>query len=364
MALTKVGTCPGAVSDASDNLVLTFTADAGVFHYGDQLCVIYSSVTVPITGMSGSVFYGVHSVDETEDGTSTVVLTIGSAGLCIAAPGVALRGATAATGTHHSVGSPGTNGDGNDTVKTASGGSGRVATAPIHASSQTDDATHDIFTYAAVFVGGPVAGAFSAPHVAALTNGTDLGEVSGTANSSSGLASYPAAARASYDLAAPATEVAVSGTATWTGAASSRAWIARMSDTFRLVQGGPTAVITVDSQVGKTVTVTIDATSDPDEGFNDRIDFDIDWGDGGSDETGYHDQPPGDNLFDHTYAANGTYTIGLSVQDLYGNTDTDSVDVTIGTPTPPPPPNFEPLSRRVHIRELPHQVSSPMFDDL
>lgn len=33
-------------------------------------------------------------------------------------------------------------------------------------------------------------------------------------------------------------------------------------------------------------------------------------------------------------------------------------------PTPAPPPNFEPASRRVHVRELPHQVSSPMFDNL
>lgn len=38
--------------------------------------------------------------------------------------------------------------------------------------------------------------------------------------------------------------------------------------------------------------------------------------------------------------------------------------VAYHAPTPDPFPNFEPMSRRVHIRELPHQVSSPMFDNL
>lgn len=362
MALTKVGSCPGAVTDASDDLVLTFTADSGNFQYGDQLCYIYSTVVVPLTGMNLAVFYGVHSVDETEDGAPTVVLTIatGAGFLGIAAPGVAIRGATTATGSHHSVGSPGTNGDGNDTVKTASGGSGRVATLPGHASAQTDDLTHDIFTYVAAFVGGPVAGAFSAPHVGALTQGTDLGEFSGTANSSAGLASYPAAARSSYNLLAPALEVGLSGTATWTGAASSRAWIARQSDTFRLVQGGPTAVLDL---TGGTPTLDVHAdmssSTDPDEGFNDAIDWEIDWGDGGLTSTG---RKGVSSSADHTYAAGGTYTVTLTVADLYGNTDLVTADIEVGEAVESFGLALEIRARKVHAKALPHSITSLMFE--
>lgn len=338
MALTKVGSCPGGVTDASDNLVLTFTADSGTFHYGDQLCYIYSTVTVPIVGMSGSVFYGVHSVTTPEAGAATVVLTVptSAAFLGIAAPGIAIRGATIDTAQHHSVGSPGTNGDLNDTNKTASGATGRVATLTsvggTHASGGTDDATHDIFTYVAAFIGGPLAGVFSAPHVSALTSGTDLGEVSGTANGSGGLASYPAAARSSYVLLAPALEPTVSSTATWTGAASSRAWIARMTDTFRLDQGGPTAVLVVTGGTPSfDVSADVTGSSDPDTGFNDLAGYSLDWGDASSPSTG-PDISAG-SAVPHTYAAHGTYTVTLTVTDLYGHSAIATQSIEAGLVT-------------------------------
>lgn len=361
MALTKVGSSPGAVSLPSDDLVLAFTADSGTFQYGDQLCYIYSTVAVPITGMNASVFYAVHSVDASEDGQSLILVTVPSAPLTIGAPGVALRGATATSSTHHSVGSPGTNGDGNDTVKTASGGSGRTATLPGHASGAVDDATHDIFTYVAVFVGGPLAGAFSSPHVGALSAGTDLGEVTGTADSSGGMAAYPAAARASYNLAAPALEVGVSGVATWTGAGSTRAWIARMTDAFRLEQGGPTAVLAVTGGTPSyDVHANITGSTDPDEGNNDAIDWDVDWGDGTAHATGRKGVSSGAN---HTYATYDTYTVVLTTDDLYGHTDTDTADVEAG----PIPEAFglalEIRARRVNAHALPHSITSLMFEN-
>lgn len=89
----------------------------------------------------------------------------------------------------------------------------------------------------------------------------------------------------------------------------------------------------------------------------------IDWGDGDDEDVALTDGNNHD--YTHTYAGGGTYTVTMTATDEDGAEGEDTMDVLlVGAPATATPPPYELTSRRVDIRELPHEVTSRMFDDL
>jgi hypothetical protein len=216
--------------------------------------------------------------------------------------------------------------------------------------------------------------------------GTDLGTITGEMG-----VNHDFQTRTGYTIfgdGVAATMGALSNVVTWSGGGSERAGIGAVAFQVKLMDD-PVTLVEQASLVGKTVTIDLTGTDDTDVAPNsihsyegDQVAPDvttgrdwlsnlIEWGDGNSETRVYSDTynyAPGDGgpLYEHTYAVDGTYTVTVTSTDLYGNESDAELEVVVGTPfvAEVPPPPFEPASRRVDIRELPHQVSSVMFDDL
>lgn len=138
----------------------------------------------------------------------------------------------------------------------------------------------------------------------------------------------------------------------------------------------PTIVIDSVTDLGsREVALVIDSISDDysvlaDTSFPYPYTYDVDWGDGNTDTIditldGYTLEPDPFNQL-HVYATGGTYTVTVTITDEDGATGTDTMDVLVtgGEPAAAWPPPYEPVSRKVDVKELPHQVNSRMFDEL
>jgi hypothetical protein len=350
VALSKVGSSPGGTG------TYNFTVDSGLFAAGDIL--IYGVAdNLPSLSISGLLPINTHVVTSGEAGATTVAV---AAGTEHHAPGVALRGGTVVGSVHHTGGAASANGDGvhdrrgNGTVSTGS------STSPVSITiNAASDGTGPASGYEAVvyaFIGADQGiGAGAAWTTGALSDGLTLG--------SFGDGVYGIGA--SYKLAATpsSAETAVQASTSWTGGGGTRGWGKRgiiqihldvntIAANIVLAGGTPTLDITADTT----------GSGSGNDGFGEAATVDINWGDGGAHSTGLYTTVS----WAHTYADRGTYTVTVTVTDslFTSRVATDSADIVVGAPTDSPPPNFEPASRHVHIRELPHQVSSPMFDDL
>ncbi len=103
----------------------------------------------------------------------------------------------------------------------------------------------------------------------------------------------------------------------------------------------PTAVIKVESIVNRTV--VLNGTESRAQLGSTIVQYTWDFGDG-TNATG--------PVVTHTYAANGTYTITLTVKDNHGLTGNATVTVTVSTHPTPPPPHPEGPPGLLHAIEI------------
>ncbi|NLS93508.1 MAG: hypothetical protein GXX96_15220, partial [Planctomycetaceae bacterium] len=106
----------------------------------------------------------------------------------------------------------------------------------------------------------------------------------------------------------------------------------------------PALTVVGDQSIGVGVTLSItDIGTFTDPGYTDTFEYSIDWGDGTATDTGVPDVDtsggpgtPAGGSFDgsHVYAADGVYTVAVTITDRDGGEDTKTFDVTVGDTAP------------------------------
>ena len=106
----------------------------------------------------------------------------------------------------------------------------------------------------------------------------------------------------------------------------------------------PTLTVVGDQSIGAGVTLSItDIGTFTDPGYTDTFEYTIDWGDGTTADTGVPDVDasggpgtPAAGSFDgsHVYAADGVYSVTVTITDDDGGADTKTFNVTVGDAAP------------------------------
>lgn len=370
-ALTVVGTSPGAVTDSTGKLTVTWTMTSGLLKYGD-LIVVPTHITQGV-GIGGGFFPTPNWSPTNFLGNSTIYsnqVTVAQAGVAsisknnstgnigMAGPGLILRGSSTSLAAHPS----GSGTSGTDILQTASGTSPRSMTVPLHTSPYTADATKAVFImYAAM---GPKDKDAS---VGVFDVGTDLGLYQATPDSAFGPMSNAWSMRVAYtilDESVAVTEPAATASATWASGGSSRAFAIRGVIQLHQEQGGPSL-----SSSHSTITPQPTATNffqfpytvtDPDSGLGDIVTTTAVWGDGNSQSSGSLS-----NTHSHTYSAAGSYHVTITSTDLFGHSDVDAYDVVVEDPHGPvaAPAADRPRGFRVTVSELPAKIDTTMNEE-
>jgi hypothetical protein len=226
----------------------------------------------------------------------------------------------------------------------------------------------------------------TAPVVAALSAGTDLGTVVGTPT---GFAGHEIAARASWQGLADGvnTVPAVNASCSWSNAGGTvteraiirtTAWPVALQNlpvlgwtvtqpSYLLGESNASVVFAGDWGVHDTYDFDVFFDTIPwgssTSRWNDRLQVTIDWGDGDT-SIFYRDTVAG--AFGHAYGDPGQYTVMLTAVDQFGNTDPleplISDLILVNNPQSEGPILRKVEADKVNVRELPHQVTLRMFD--
>lgn len=358
-AVTVVGTSPGAVTDSTGKLTVTWTMTSGLLKYGDML-VVPTHITqgsglgggfVPSPEWLPTNFLGVSAVYQNQvsvaqAGVASISKNNGTGNIGMAGPGLILRAASTSLAAHPS----GSGASGADILQTASGATPRSMTIPLHASPYTADATKAvIIIYSAM---GPKDRDAS---VTAFDVGTDLGLYQATPDSAFGPMANVWSMRVAYtilDESVAVVEPAATASASWGGGGNSRAFAMRGVLQWHTEQGGPTLVSSHSTATPQPLATNFFqfpySVTDPDTGLGDLVRTTADFGDGNSSSSGLLVA-----THSHSYAAEGTYHVVLTSTDLFGHSDSDAYDVVVGNPAEALEGGVEYSQRRLTAHALP-----------